>query len=33
MMNTVQLLWEKRYEHEDQLSHAEVVIDVLNKNI
>ena len=33
MMNTIQLLWEKRYEQEDQLTHTELVIHQLEKNV
>lgn len=32
MMNTVQLLWEKRFEEEDKLNNAETAINILQKN-
>lgn len=32
MMNTVQLLWEKRFEEEDKLNNAETAIEILQRN-
>ena len=33
MMNTVQYLWEKKYEQEDKISSAEIVIGNLERNL
>ena len=33
MMNTIQLLWEKKYEQEDKISSAEIIIDSLERNL